>query len=80
MPEPVTAGGITDPLFPLRNRPPDNDPAEITRRAFEALTFDDKQCIAARATEAVTSLAGRFVPERVKNPVRQIISPTGRAV
>lgn len=80
MPEPVTAGGITDLLFPLLNRPPGNDPAALVRQAFEALTCDDKQCIAARATEAVTSLAERFVPERVKNPVRQIISPTGQAV
>ncbi|MBX9640525.1 MAG: hypothetical protein K2X97_12570 [Mycobacteriaceae bacterium] len=78
MPEPVTAGGITELIFPLLNRAPGNDPAALARQAFEALTCDDKQCIAARATEAVTSLARRFVPERVKSPVRQIISPTGR--
>ncbi len=79
MPEPITAGGITDLLFPLRNRPPGNDPAELARQACDALTCDDKQGIAAWATGAVT-LAGRFVPERVISPVRQIISPTGQAV
>lgn len=80
MPEPVTAGGVADLLFPLRGRPLGDDPAELARQAYEALTCDEKPGIAAWATGAVTSLAGRFVPELVKNPVRQIISPTGEAV
>ncbi len=79
-PEPITAGGISDLLFPLRNRPPGNDPADLARQAFAALTCDDRQTIAAWATGTVTSWAERFVPGRVKNPVRQIISPTGQAV
>lgn len=80
MPEPIGAGGVADLLFPLRARALGDDPGELVRQAYQALTCDDRKGIAARATGAMTSLAQRFVPDRVKNPVRQLLSPTGKAV
>lgn len=80
MPEPVNDGGLTELLFPLRSRPLGNDPADLARRACEALACDDKTGIAALATGAMTTLMERLVPDRAKRPVRQIISPTGQAV
>lgn len=82
MPQPMsaTAGGLTNLMSRGVRRPPADAPAEVARDAVEALSSDDQQGIAARATEAVASLAGRLVSNRVKGPVRQIISPTGEAI
>jgi len=80
MPRPGGGASFTDMLFALVRRAPDSEPADIARQAFEALTCNDKQGLAAWATDAVTSLAGRLISDRMKGPVRQIISPTGEAV
>lgn len=64
----------------LMPKPNTRDIAPLTGQALEALTGDDKQGIAARATGAMTALAERFIPDLVKNQFRQIISPTGQAV
>lgn len=57
-----------------------NLPAEVARHALAALNCDGRSGFAARATDAVTTLAGRFIADRIKGPVRQIVSPTGEAV
>jgi len=75
-----SVGGFVDMLWAMMGRAPTNDPADIARHAFETLTSDDKQSIVVWAADAVTSLASRLIPDHVKGPVRQIISPTGEAV
>jgi uncharacterized protein len=81
MPEPNGGrGGFSDMLSELFGRPRSNVPVHIASQAFEALASHDGRGIAAWATEAVTSLAGRFILDRVKGPVRYILSPTGEAV
>ena len=82
MPEPNGSGrgGFTDMLSELFGRPEPNVPAHMASQVFDALASNDGRGIAAWATEAVTSLAGRFILDRVKGPVRYILSPTGEAV
>jgi short-subunit dehydrogenase len=81
MPEPVEAGGggFGHFLGALVKRTPASAPADIARQAFAALRCNDKQGIAAWATDAVSSLAS-LLPDSVRGPVRQLISPTGEAV
>lgn len=80
MPEPArSAGGsFTDLLLSLVGVAPDS--VEIARQAFETLTNSPQQGFAARTTGAVTSLVSRLLSDRVKEPVRHIISPTGERV
>lgn len=80
MPRADDAASFTDLLIALVRRAADSEPANVARQAFEALTCNDKQGLAAWATDAVTALAGRLISDHVKGPVRQIISPTGEAV
>jgi short-subunit dehydrogenase len=82
MPDPVSPGGVgfVDILNALTGRVSASDPAGIARQAVAALTCNDKQGIAAWATDAMAALASRLVADDVKGPVRQIISPTGEAV
>jgi short-subunit dehydrogenase len=82
MPEPVNPGGsgFIDIIWALVGWAPATDPADIARHAFEALTCKDKQSVAEWATDAVTSLAWRMISDRVRGPVRHIISPTGEAM
>jgi short-subunit dehydrogenase len=82
MPEPNGSGrgGFTDMLSELFGRPQPNVPAHMASQVFDALASNDGRGIAAWATEAVTSLAGRLILDRVKGPVRYILSPTGEAV
>ncbi|WP_172831321.1 SDR family NAD(P)-dependent oxidoreductase [Mycobacterium asiaticum] len=55
-------------------------PSELARQALDALNCDGRPGFAARATDAVTTLAGRFIADRIKGPVWQVLSPTGEAV
>jgi short-subunit dehydrogenase len=82
MPEPngIGRGGFADMLSALLGGAPSNAPVDIARQAFEAFASQNGHGIAARATQAVASLAGRLFPDPVKGPVRYILSPTGEAV
>jgi NAD(P)-dependent dehydrogenase (short-subunit alcohol dehydrogenase family) len=82
MPEPngVGRGGFTDMVSELFGRSRSNVPVCVASQAFEALAGHDGRGIAAWATQAVTSVAGRLFPDRVKGPVPYILSPTGEAV
>jgi uncharacterized protein len=82
MPQPsgTGRGGLADMLSELLGGIPSNAPIQIARQAFDAFASHDGHGIAAWATQAVASLAGRLFPDPVKGPVRYLPSPTGEAV
>lgn len=80
--EPVNryGGGLCDLVATLAGRAPTINSSGIARQAVQTLDRTEKHSMATRAAGAVTSLAWRVLADRVKGPVRQIISPTGEAV
>lgn len=80
MPRPDGAVGFTEMLSALLGRASDSEPANIARQAFARLTYNGRPGLAGWATDAMTTLAGRLLADRLKGPVRQIFSPTGEAV